>query len=186
MLSSGINFAKQKVRGLDVDLSYRHTFNDGSRVNVRGVMTWTMELNDYTDPTNPASAFHQLDVLGDPALSGNLTASYGKGPWDLQWTVQWIGRQLVNTYEGTHTWQGNPPTDPDFASVVWYPDVFYHNARFSYKVNNRYRFYLGVDNIFDRQPPYKTLGTALNAATGGISPWSDIGRYYYGGMQVDF
>jgi hypothetical protein len=42
-----------------------------------------------------------------------------------------------------------------------------------------------VDNLFNRMPPYNTLGTA-STGIGGISEWSDIGRYYYGGAQVDF
>jgi len=47
-------------------------------------------------------------------------------------------------------------------------------------VNNHYRFYLGVDNLFDRKPPLDLLGTET------ASPYSGIGRFFYGGAQVDF
>jgi outer membrane receptor protein involved in Fe transport len=180
LLSSGVNFAKQTSRGIDFDLAYRHNFANGSRVNVRGVMTLTLERNNFVNPVDPTFAVHQLDTLGDPALSANLSLSYGKGPWDVQWSVQWIGRQTITTYEATHSFQGRPPTDPNFAAQVWYPNVFYHDVRVSYKVNNKFRFYTGVDNLFDRQPPFNTLGTA------NASPFSDIGRYFYSGVQVDF
>jgi outer membrane receptor protein involved in Fe transport len=185
LLSSGINFAKQTARGVDFDLSYRRNFSNGGRLNLRGVMTWMIERNDFTDPTNPGNAFHQLYNLGDPEFRANLQAGYGKGPWDFTLTEQWIGRQTITSWENTHSFQGRPPANPDATSVVWYPNVFYTNVQMSFKVNSHFRFYMGVDNLFDRLPPYNNLGTA-NTAINGISPFSDIGRYFYGGAQVDF
>jgi outer membrane receptor protein involved in Fe transport len=185
LLSSGVNFAKQTSRGFDFDMAYRHELSDGSRINLRGIVTLTLERNDFTDPVFPNVAFHQLDNLGDPALRGDFTLGYGKGPWDLQWTIQWIGRQTITSWEATHSFQGRPPSDPNFAAQVWYPNVFYHDVRFSYKINNHYRFYMGVDNLFDKLPPYGQLGTS-DSAIGGSSPFSDIGRYYYAGAQLDF
>ncbi|HEY1605540.1 MAG TPA: TonB-dependent receptor [Allosphingosinicella sp.] len=185
LLSSGINFAKQTARGVDFDLAYRRNFSNGGRLNLRGVMTWMIERNDYTDPTNPTIAFHQLYNLGDPEFRANLQAGYGKGPWDFTLTEQWIGRQTITSWENTHSFQGRPPQNPDATSVVWYPNVFYTDIQASVKVNSHFRFYMGVDNLFDRLPPYNTLGTA-STGIGGISAYSDIGRYFYGGAQVDF
>ena len=90
------------------------------------------------------------------------------------------GIRIYERLTATHT-----PANPDATSVVWYPNVFYTDIRGSVKVNSHFRFYLGVDNLFNRMPPYNVLGTS-NSSIGGISPWSDIGRYYYGGAQVDF
>ncbi|HEX5184159.1 MAG TPA: TonB-dependent receptor [Allosphingosinicella sp.] len=185
LLSSGINFAKQTARGVDFDLSYRRSFTNGGRLNLRGVMTWMLERNDFTDPSHPDIAFHQLYNLGDPEFRANLQVGYGQGPWDINITEQWIGRQTITSWENTHSFQGRPPQNPDSTPVVWYPNVFYTDVQMSFKVNSHFRFYMGVDNLFDRLPPYKNLGTAANGIN-GISPWSDIGRYFYGGAQVDF
>jgi outer membrane receptor protein involved in Fe transport len=181
LLSSGVNFAKQTSRGVDFDLSYRHTFADGSRVNARGVMTLTLERNNFINPSNPGFAVHQLDTLGDPAMSANLSLSYGRNNWDLQWTTQWIGRMYVNAYEATHTFQGRAPTNPDATNILQYPNVFFHSVRADLKVDKHFRFYLGVNNIFDRLPPLGLTGTGA-----GSSIYSDIGRFFYGGAQVDF
>lgn len=180
LLSSGINFAKQTSRGIDADLAYRHTFDNGSRVSVRGLATYTLERTNFVDPTDPTFGDRQLSELGDPVFSGTMILGYGQGPWDLQYSLRYIGRQTISTYEATHSFQGRPPTNPDVTPQVFYPDVFYHDARVSYKVNDKYRFYLGVDNIFDRMPPLDLLGTE------GGSPFSSIGRYFYAGAQVDF
>jgi outer membrane receptor protein involved in Fe transport len=180
LLSSGVNFAKQTSKGVDFDMGYRHTFANGLRVNARGIATYTTERNNFTDPTHPNVPNRQLSELGDPVFSGSLQLGVGKGPWDISYTLRYIGRQTITTYESTHAFAGNPPSNPDFADRVWYPDVFYHDARVAIKVNNKYRFYLGVDNIFDRKPPLDLLGTE------GGSPYSSIGRFFYGGAQVDF
>ncbi|HEY1605539.1 MAG TPA: TonB-dependent receptor [Allosphingosinicella sp.] len=180
LLSSGINYAKQTARGVDFDVAYRRNFSNGGRFNMRGVLTWMLERNNFTDPTNPTVASHQLYNLGDPEFRADLNLSYGQGPWDFSLTEQWIGRQTITSWENTHSFQGRPPANPDATSVVWYPNVFYTDVRASFKVNSHFRFYLGVDNLFDRLPPYNTLGTA------NASPFSDIGRFFYGGAQVDF
>jgi outer membrane receptor protein involved in Fe transport len=78
------------------------------------------------------------------------------------------------------SFEGRPPTNPDSRPRRFYPDVFYHDVRLSYKVNNNYRAYFGIDNIFDRDPPLGIIGNE------GGSPFSSIGRYFFAGAQIDF
>jgi outer membrane receptor protein involved in Fe transport len=69
------------------------------------------------------------------------------------------------------------------------PDVVYHAARLNMRVNDRFQFYMGVDNIFDTEPPGGSLGISAGANTGvasGGDPYDAIGRYFYAGAQVDF
>jgi outer membrane receptor protein involved in Fe transport len=180
LVNNPFNFAKQTSRGIDFDLTYRHTFSNGLRFNARGVGTLTLERNNFINPLNPGFAVHQLETLGDPVFSANLQLGLGKGPWDLSWTFRYIGKQTITAYEATHTFQGRPPTDADFADRVFYPEVLYQDVRASYKVNNRFRFYMGVDNLFDKLPPLGLLGSEAG------DPFSAIGRFFYGGAQVDF
>jgi outer membrane receptor protein involved in Fe transport len=180
LISGGVNFAKQTSRGIDFDLAYRHTFSSGFRFGARGVATWTMERNNFTSPTSPGIATHQLGTLGDPFFSANLQLTMGQGPWDLSTTFRYIGRQTVTTWEATHSFQGRPPTDPDFSDIAYYPQIVYVDMRFSYKVNSKFRFYMGVDNLTDRLPPLGDLGSVSG------DPFTAIGRYFYGGAQVEF
>jgi outer membrane receptor protein involved in Fe transport len=48
------------------------------------------------------------------------------------------------------------------------------------RVNDRFQFYMGVDNLFDTAPPLGLLGT------GAGDPFDAIGRYFYAGATVDF
>jgi outer membrane receptor protein involved in Fe transport len=181
LISAGINFAKQTSRGIDFDLSYRHSFSNDNRLSLRGIATYTLERNNYLDPINPTLFTRQLSTLGDPVFSGSLIAGLSHGPFTLQYTLRYIGTMTIFSYETTHSVQGNPPQNPDASSPARYPQAFYHDIRFETKVDNRFRFYFGVDNLLDKQPPFGLTGTGAGGAI-----YSDIGRFFYSGVQVDF
>jgi outer membrane receptor protein involved in Fe transport len=180
-LSSGVNFAKQTSRGVDFDASYRHTFGNGHTVNLRGIATYTIERNNYTDPLNPTIYGRQLSNLGDPVFSGSLQAGYNAGPFTLDYTMRYIGTMTIFAYSATHSVQGNPPTNPDASFPARYPQRFYHDIRLGAKVNSHFRTYFGVDNIFNKLPPFGLTGTG-----GGGAIYSNIGRFFYGGVEVNF
>lgn len=179
--SGGVNFARLEAEGIDFELAFRRNFESGWRVNARGILTYVLNRTNFTSPTDPQFGSPQLEALGDPEFTGNLTAVVGKGPFDLRYTMNFIGRQLiaggVDTYFG---FQGRPPTNPDLTREVYYPDTFYHALRFSVKPNTKFEFYAGVDNLLDTKPPFGLLGT------GGGDPFDPIGRYFYAGAVVKF
>lgn len=179
--SGGINFAKLTARGIDGDLVYRRTFDNGQRLNVRGIATYTLERTNFVNPSDPGFGDRQLSELGDPVFSANFSTTYGIGNFDLRYSLDYIGRQTIGAYEDQNSFQGRPPTNADRYPRVYYPDVFYHALRGSYKVNNNFTGYLGVDNMFDRKPPLGLTGTGGQSAI-----FDNIGRYFYAGAQIDF
>ncbi len=181
LVAAGVNFAKQTSRGIDFDLTYRHDLGNSNRLSLRGIATYTLERNNYLDPVNPTLFTRQLSTLGDPVFSGALITALTHGPFTLQYTLRYIGTMTIATYETTHASQGNPPQNPDLTSPARYPQVFYHDFRFETKVNNRFRWYFGVDNAFDKQPPFGLTGTGAGGAI-----YTNIGRYFYSGVTVDF
>ncbi|MDB5692938.1 MAG: TonB-dependent receptor, partial [Alphaproteobacteria bacterium] len=181
LVSAGVNFAKQTSKGIDFDLAYRHNFGNGNRLDLRGIATYTLERNNFINPLDPTFADRQLSELGDPVFSASLITGYTMGPFTLQYTLRYIGTMTIFAYEDTHSLQGRPPANPDEATHLRYPQVFYHYVRLETKVDNRFRFYLGVDNLFDRQPPFGLTGTGAGGAI-----YNNIGRSFYGGAQVDF
>jgi outer membrane receptor protein involved in Fe transport len=184
LLSAGINFAKQEADGIDFELAYRHNFSNGHRFNFHGIMSYVLKRNNFIDPTNPAFGDRQLSELGDPQWAANANIGYGIGHFDLSYSLNYIGKQTIGTYESAHSYQGRPPTNADQFSPVWYPSVLYHAARLDMKVpqggKDKFDFYIGMDNIFDTKPPLGLLGTA------GGDPFDSIGRYVYAGATVDF
>ena len=186
LISAGVNFAKQTSRGIDFDLTYRKRFANGHRLDLRGIATYTLERTNFTDPTDPAHGDRQLGELGDPVFSGTLITGYGIGPFDLRYTLRYIGSMTDWDWEDTHSFKpgctdaGCPPFNPDIADRINTGSVWYSDVRLNFTVKDRYQMYLGVDNLFDRMPPLRLTG-----AGAGSGIYSNIGRFFYAGVIVD-
>lgn len=179
-ISGGVNYAAQKTSGVDVELAYRKTFDNGHRLNFRGIATRVLTLNNFVNPVNPEFSDRQLSELGDPAWAANANVNYDFGAFDIGYTLRYLGKQTIGAYENYFSHQGRPATNEDFTREVFYPAVFYHNLRFGFEPVNDFEFYLGVDNLFDRDPPFGLLGTA------GGEPYESFGRFFYAGARIDF
>ena len=187
LISAGVNFAQFKADGVDIELSYRRTFENGHRLNLRAIATYVIRRDNFTSPTNPNFQDRILSEVGDPQWSANFNISYGIGPWDLRWSMNYIGKQTTAAYEAYFPIAGNPnaPTNADAVSQRWYPDVLYHAVRLSYRVNERFQFYGGIDNVFDTSP-IEFRNTFGSSGTAAGTAWDYIGRYFYAGAIVDF
>jgi outer membrane receptor protein involved in Fe transport len=182
LISAGVNFAQFAADGIDIEASYRRTFDNGHRLNIRGIATYVLKRTNFTSPVDPNFGDRIMGELGDPRWAANLNISYGIGPVDFRYSMNYIGPMIVAacSYESFNSFQGRPPQNADCALPQEYPDTLYHAARLSYRVNERFQFYGGVDNIFDTAPPLGLTGTA------GGDPFDSIGRYFYAGATVDF
>ncbi|WP_373488389.1 hypothetical protein, partial [Blastomonas sp.] len=74
-----------------------------------------------------------------------------------------------------------PPTNPDAFPREFYPRVVYHNIRAAVDVTDQFRFYGGVDNLTDRQPPLGLDGTGF-----GSGIYDNVGRFFYVGAEAKF
>ena len=61
-----LNFAKLKVRGIDVEAAYRTDLGNIGRLDSRFIYTYAMQNDQFLDPTNPEFADQNLLELGDP------------------------------------------------------------------------------------------------------------------------
>jgi len=180
-LSGPFNFAKQKTSGIDADLSYSHNFG-GAKVTLRGLVSYLINRDNYTDINTPSFIDQQKFEVGDPEWSGSFTANIDFGVFDLNYNLRYIGKQTVAAeYETQNSVQGRPARDPDAFPFTFYPDVTYHNLRVGADVTDKFRFYAGMDNVFDRQPPYDITGT-----TGAQGIYENVGRFMYAGFEAKF
>ncbi len=203
VISGGVNYAKQQARGIDFDLSYRKTFENGQRLSVRAIATRVTKLDNFTDPTNPIIPNRQLGELGDPLWAANASVNYDFGAVDVSYSARYIGKQAVGAWEAQHEYTGLCPAsgitgfsgrsctpgqlatlDPqnlDQFPVVYYPGRIYHNMRVNVELaDKKYSFYAGVDNLTDIKPPYGLLGTS------GGDPYDTFGRIFYAGFRANF
>jgi outer membrane receptor protein involved in Fe transport len=185
LVSAGVNFAKFAADGVDIELSYRRTFENGHRLNFRGIATYVIRRDNFTSPTDPTFRDRVLSETGDPRWSANVNISYGIGPWDLRWSINYIGAQTIGAYESYFSVDGRPATNADLTAQVEYPDMIYNAVRLSHRVNERFQFYAGIDNVFDADPRI-LRNTFGSTGTGAGTAWDYIGRYFYAGAIIDF
>jgi outer membrane receptor protein involved in Fe transport len=207
-ISAGVNFANQRTRGIDFDIDYRRTFDNGDRLRLSLIATRVLTLNDYPDPTNPNVPNRRLSELGDPQWAGSLFFDYDFGDIDFRYSARYIGKQTIAAYETQNAYTGLcpasgvtpntggingaavpctagtltriPANNADAFPRINYPDVLYHDIRIGFDVGNDFRFYAGVNNLLDRQPPLGLLGTA------GGDPFDSFGRNFFFGFNADF
>jgi len=172
------NFARQQTTGVDLDISYLHRFDSGIKVDLHAIVDYVIKRNNYTDINDPTFIDRQLSELGDPQWKASFIANVDFGPFDLQYNFRYVGKQTIGDYETQHSWQGRPPENPDAYPFVYYPDVTYHDIRLGFDASQTYRFYFGVDNLFDKTPPYGLDGTGDDAI------YDNIGRFFYAGFRV--
>jgi outer membrane receptor protein involved in Fe transport len=208
VISGGVNFAAQKTKGIDFDLAYRKTFDNGDRFTTRLIATRVLTLDNYTDPTNPVAPNRQLSELGDPKWSASFSMGYDFGDFDVLYAARYIGKQTIGTFEAQNSYFGQcpltgtfrgqtginggtcdavlgnivklAPANADQFPQIYYPDVLYHDIRIGFDVGNDFRFYAGVNNLLDKQPPLGLLGTA------GGDPFDSFGRNFFFGINADF
>lgn len=179
-LSGPFNFARQKTSGIDVDASYRHAFG-GITLNLRTVLSYLIRRDNFTDINRPSFINQQKLELGDPAWKAQFNGNIDFGGWDFGYRFRYVGRQTIGTYEAQHSLQGRPPENADQFPQIHYPAVTYSDFRIGIDATARSEFYLGVDNAFNRLPPFGLTGTG-----GGDAIFDNVGRRFYAGIQVRF
>jgi outer membrane receptor protein involved in Fe transport len=181
LLVSTTNFAQLRAKGLDFEVSYQRSFDNGDRLDARAVATYVLNRTNFLDPDNPTEPDRIKSELGDPAFTANFSTSYSRGNLTFSYDLRYIGKQYAGEYEDYRSYNGNPPENADLTAEVFYSDVFYHDVRFDYEINNKMDIYLGVDNLGDRLPP---LGLAGIGAGGGI--YDNVGRTFYAGVRIEY
>ncbi|WP_426264185.1 TonB-dependent receptor domain-containing protein [Sphingomonas sp. PWP1-2] len=180
LLASSLNYAKLQARGINTDVTYRHKFGDfGATVHV----VWNHSiLNDqFTDPTDPTYVTRFNTTVGIPKDRVNASFGFTYNKLFLNYQVRYISPQLIGDYETVNSVQGRAPTNPNQYPNNYYPAVDYHDFRLGVNVTPKSTFYVGIDNAFDRQPPYGSTGIG-----GGTAIFDNIGRRLYAGVTANF
>jgi iron complex outermembrane receptor protein len=132
-------------------------------------------------------------------VRGLATLDWNLGPWTANWTTRYIGRITVGYAnqclgpsaaefdgpDGTGPCDNYVGQDTGFA-VQHYGAVTYHNTSLGYNIEPLNAFVqVGIDNIFDKQPPLLYLNNVLNANT-DVSTYDLAGRFYRASFTIKF
>ena len=113
---------------------------------------------------------------------GNL--GWSKDIFDVSWTMRYVDGFKVGSTDpdGTCANLGVPAGDPRCQfSIGAYT---YHNLQFGVSID-KVKFRLGVDNVFDKQPPLIYQNNSLNGNTDERT-FDTVGRYYWSSLTVNF
>ena len=176
-----LNYAKRTARGINVDGTYVRQLDKVGTLSARLIYSHMIERSNFENPADPKRANRLLSELGDPEDAFNFTLSLKTGKLTLNSELRYIGRMVLSEYEDFFSFQGRPAQNADFASVKYYPSIFYQNLRAGLDVSNKFNVYVGVDNLFNRQAPFGLTGTG-----GGSGIYDVRGRYMYAGVKANF
>ena len=202
-----VNFARLTAEGIDFDLRYDRTFDNDDRLFLRFIANYALDRTDFLDIDNPDLPNRQLGELGDPEVAFNFGAAYRTGPFTFSYDLRWVDRQTIGAYENYFPFEGEcprdgfiprtdppqsttctpgeittlPPANPDLTEEVFYPRRAFHDVRLDMLIDDEFNFYLGVDNVTDKLPPF-----GLTGETGDAGVFLPTGRFFYAGFNAEF
>jgi hypothetical protein len=200
VIESAFNSGNLVDQGLDIGAHYRLPVTQWGnfRVGVDGsyIQNYNIDQGGFVQHL----AGHFDKTFGNFArVRGLATLDWNLGPWTANWTTRYVGRITVgyaNQCLGPSAAEFDGPDgsgacdnyvgqDTGFA-VQHYGAVTYHNASLGYNIEPINAFVqVGVDNIFDKQPPLLYLNNVINANT-DVSTYDLAGRFYRASLTVKF
>lgn len=172
------NISSLSTSGVDIGAYYSHEVGGGKlglNLDVTKVIAFT-EHPFQDDPSNTVEYNGTATTSGAyPKWKGVLRATYGLNNWMFNWNMRYFSSMLRVSNE---SYRSNPmQTTPIRAGAG-----FYNDAKVGYTFGKSgWQTYLGITNIFDRDPPVNLFG---NGASSGI--YDAIGRAYYAGFNYNF
>ncbi len=172
------NISSLSTSGVDIGAYYSHEVGSGKLLlglDVTKVIAFT-EHPFQDDPSNTVQRNGTATAAGAfPKWKSSLRATYLLNNWTFNWNMRYFSSMLRVTNE---SYESNPTqTTPIRAGAGFFNDV-----RTAYTFNKSgWQAYLGITNVFDRNPPVNFFGTG-----GASGIYDSIGRAYYAGFNYNF
>lgn len=176
-----LNVAQARARGVDVEMSYfaEPDFFSSEAESLRFRMLGGY-LAERSDTPLGGTTLDAAGARGRPDVTASITATYGLGPWSLQWQERFIESvKLVNTWV-----EGVDVDDNSIASAAW------TNLRFAYdgELDNggSWTVSLNVQNLFDRNPPIIAGSNTRFGSQSADNTYDVLGRRFQIGFNLNF
>ncbi len=177
-----LNTGSDFVKGLDFEGRYAYDFDAiGNGGLITADVKWSHKLKQQRVPYPGADAINEVGQVSAYA-SGRLGSGFrdtvytaitlGNDNFTLSYNVQYLSPLVEDNM------------DPESGRIGAY---WYHGARASFKVQKKFEFYVGVNNIFDKQPPVTQDNTLQFPGTNTIADTYDlVGREFFAGFNAKF
>lgn len=162
------NVASFDTEGLDVALNYRFApFQNFGSFNLKVNANYLHKLQFIATPG--ASVDNQRELANRPKYSATGDLTWTKGAVTLNYGINWFSKTRRFTRAVTNA---NPDrVAPEF---IFFKEYWDHQVQAAFDVDNKYNFYLGVNNLLDTKPDVGAIGY----------PNSAVGRFFYAGVRL--
>jgi outer membrane receptor protein involved in Fe transport len=203
------NLGRLDVKGVDFSANYRLPAFSFGQFNVMLNWTYMSQEKIQTAPGTPGnSVLNAVGMMGStgsplqascpfaagaicftPRNKGQLNVNWQLGPWDASWRATYSSGFHVGSYDlsqGATAVGSFSPTGPAGPYVLNFGSSTYNDVTVGYNIEPiNTRVDIGVDNVFDKQPPLLYANNSQNANT-DPNDFDTIGRYYWARLTVKF
>lgn len=210
------NGGSVKVEGWDINVDYRLPLTPVGAFNFHLQANFlrsdvVCEANGICQDISGTAGPTQTGTAGvlsaQPKHRYNLSMQWQRGPWSTIWNIYLIGpmwENCVNAPVNGESRSGLPGAPPDFSycskpiafnsshtrlteGVNRLGTVVYNDIQANYTVDAwNTTFTIGVDNIFDKNPPVSNLAAFADNSPGIVPTYRIPGRFFYGRVTINF
>jgi len=160
------NVGTIETRGVDMNMAYVFEamgFDWSVDVDATRLLEYTEDEVEYTGKIDGTNG-------GFAKWKSNLGIKMGQDDWTLSWKARYIGSMTDDYYASYDLVQ-------DISSVT------YHDVAAQYFINDSWSISAGVDNLFDKTPPYIYSWNNANTVP---EVYDVMGRYYHAKVTARF
>jgi iron complex outermembrane receptor protein len=176
-----INAAAYKVAGIDVQAIYSFkTHLGGATQNASVDLFYNHKLKQQQTPFVGGAIINELgtaDTYASQQLGTGFkdqftfNANYAIGPVSFHYRLKYLG----------------PVKATNASLTIPIPSYTYHDLQVKFDVMKKLEFYIGANNVFDKQPPFIIGGNSQWPGTNTVADTYDLlGRTLYAGVTVKF
>ncbi|WP_444996759.1 TonB-dependent receptor domain-containing protein [Aliikangiella sp. IMCC44359] len=167
------NLSGREVQGIDLELNYKYDLIDYGSLGFKLLYSRVDQHKTKAQPE--AEWINELDQLPYFKQRANFSTTYKYQDLTLNWSMVYQGSIFDNKIANYY----NNHVDAQLLHNV--------QARYNFGEDSRHQVYLGVDNLFDQDPPFLPEGYANGIPQSATAaPYSRIGRMWYLGSKFSF
>ncbi len=192
VIDTNQNIGGASTKGVDITAAYNRRIGNLGRLSVNFVGTYLNSLvtDDGVSTPYDCAGYHGA-ICGTPNPKWRHQMRVGFDlPSGLGLSLRW---RYFDAVQQDGTAKDQPVlygTGKNTQAVnARIPSVSYFDLAFNARIGDHYKFRLGANNLFDKQPPI-TAGAACPAGPCNGNVWAQVydslGRYIYAGITLDF
>lgn len=163
------NVAQFRTSGLDLNANYTLKTDRFGRFSLNVIGNYLKRLEFIGTPGGPVT--DSRGTAFAPKYTANSDLTWNMGRFTVNYGLNYFSKTARFSNQ---TLENNP--DVVDSKYKYLKEGWQHDLFAKVEVGKQYEMYLGVNNLFDRQPD---IGTSTY-------PTSSVGRFFYAGARVKF